>query len=158
MGTVADLLLARREDRRVGLRFEDAAWTYAAYVEECAKRATYLARLDPNREPHIGVLLENVPDFCFWLGGAALAGATVVGVNPTRRGAELARDIEHTECQFVVTDSEQIGLLDGIDVPVLNVDTEVLPEADEPSANVEENARLLLLFTSGTTAAPNAVI
>ena len=33
---------------------------------------------------HVGVLLENVPEFVFWLGGAALAGATVVGINPTR--------------------------------------------------------------------------
>ena len=51
---------------------------------------------------HVGVLLDNVPEFFFTLCGAALAGATVVGINPTRRGAELARDIAHTDCAFVL--------------------------------------------------------
>jgi fatty-acyl-CoA synthase len=159
MGTLADLLLARRDDERIGLRFEDASWSYAAYVEECVRRGAYLAQLDPGREPHIGVLLENVPDFCFWLGGAALAGVTVVGVNPTRRGAELARDVAHTECQLIVTDDAHLELLDGVSVPTFNIERDALPESGggRPRA-VDESTRLLLLFTSGTTAAPKAVI
>ena len=51
------------------------------------------------------MLLENGPEYLFWLGGAALSGATIVGINPTRRGAELARDIRHTDCQLIVTES-----------------------------------------------------
>ena len=47
---------------------------------------------------HIGVLLGNVPEYLFWLGAAALAGAVVVGINPTRRGEALAGDIRRTEC------------------------------------------------------------
>ena len=38
------------------------------------------------RLPHIGVLLPNGPEYLFWLNGAALAGAAIVGINPTRRG------------------------------------------------------------------------
>ena len=53
---------------------------------------------------HVGVLLDNTPEYLFWIGGAALAGAAVVGINPTRRGAELAPDIRHTDCQLLVTD------------------------------------------------------
>jgi fatty-acyl-CoA synthase len=157
--TVADLLLARRDDERVGLRFEDSSWTYAEYVDACAQRAAYLSsHLDPTREPHVGVLLDNVPDFCFWLGGAALVGATVVGVNPTRRGAELARDIEHTECQLVVTESGQADLLSGIDVPAFVIDVDELPAGTAPDGVIDPATQLLLLFTSGTTAAPKAVI
>ena len=63
---------------------------------------------------HVGVLLENVPEFVFLLLGAGLAGAAVVGINPTRRGAELARDINHTDCQLIVTDGSMRPLLDGI--------------------------------------------
>ncbi len=55
---------------------------------------------------HIGVLLDNVPDFVFWLGGAALVGATVVGINPTRGSvAELAAEIRLADCQLIVTDT-----------------------------------------------------
>ena len=37
------------------------------------------AATDP---PHVGVLLENVPEYVFLLGGAALAGVAIVGINP----------------------------------------------------------------------------
>ena len=54
---------------------------------------------------HVGVLLDNVPEYVFLLGGAALSGRVVVGINPTRRGEELARDIRHTDCAVVLTDA-----------------------------------------------------
>ena len=38
---------------------------------------------------HVGVLLDNTPDYLFALGAAAV-GATVVGLNPTRQGEHLA--------------------------------------------------------------------
>ncbi len=47
-------------------------------------------------------------------GGRHSPGATVVGINPTRRGAELARDISHTDCQLIVTDGTLRSLLDDI--------------------------------------------
>ena len=44
-----------------------------------------------------------------WLGAAALIDAAVVGINPTRRGAELARDITHADCQLIVTESRHVA-------------------------------------------------
>ena len=58
-------------------------------------------------------MLDNVPEFVFWLEAAALAGAVVVGANPTHRGDELVRDLTHTECQFLVTDSTYLPLVEG---------------------------------------------
>jgi fatty-acyl-CoA synthase len=52
----------------------------------------------------VGVLLDNTPDYVFALCGAALVGAAVVGLNHTRRGDHLARDIAHTDVQFVITE------------------------------------------------------
>ena len=37
----------------------------------------------------------------------------VVGANPTHRGDELVRDLTHTECQFLVTDSTYLPLVEG---------------------------------------------
>ena len=71
------------------------------------------------------MLLDNTPDYLFTLFGAALAGAAVVGINSTRRGAELAADIRHTDCRLVVTDAALAPLLDGLDLggaPVVRVD------------------------------------
>ena len=97
METTADLLRARAGDERPGLLFEDERYTWAEVVDRGAQRgALALERRRPGPF-HIGVLLENEPEYVFWIVGAALAGAAVVGINPTRRGAELAHDIAHTD-------------------------------------------------------------
>jgi fatty-acyl-CoA synthase len=170
MGTFAEHVRARADDDRDALRFEDSSWTYREWVRECAARAALFDATRVDGAPHVGLLLENVPDFTMWTGAAAVAGATVVGLNPTRRGAELARDVTHTECQLVVTDAANRPLLDGLDLGaasgrVLVVDApdhdeQLVPYRDAalPEVAVDEATQLLLLFTSGTSGAPKAVI
>ncbi len=167
MTTVAQLLLERADDDHTGLRSGDASWTWRQVAEESANRASWMGLVRGDGPFHIGVLLENVPEYLFLLGGAALAGATVVGINPTRRGSELAADIRHTDCQVIVTDEVQRGLLDGLDT---GVEPGRVFVVDEPGFTAEVGraglfpARLpsphelyLLLFTSGSTGAPKAV-
>jgi acyl-CoA synthetase (AMP-forming)/AMP-acid ligase II len=123
-GTFARLLLDRADDDHAALLFEDQRYSWVDVVRAARARAGLIHRyLGAGSPPHIGVLLENVPEYIFWIGAAALAGATVVGINPTRRGAELAADIRHTDCRMIVTDSAQAPLLDGLDtgVPPENV-------------------------------------
>lgn len=170
MPTVAELIRARAGDDHAALRFEDDTWTYGEYLEACAERA---ALLDEVRRPgpfHVGVLLDNVPEFPMWLGAAALAGAVVVGINPTRRGAELARDITHTDCQLLVTEDAHASLLEGVDVGVgeeriLVTESGAYRDALRrhrgaplPDVEVDESDVFLLLFTSGTSGAPKACI
>ena len=111
--TVAAMVRARADDDNVGLVFGEQSWTWREVVAEAATRAAWMrATLDPDRPPHVGVLLPTVPEYVFQIFGAALAGACIVGVNSTRRGAELARDIEHTACQFVISDPTFGDLVD----------------------------------------------
>ncbi|NUU24152.1 MAG: acyl-CoA synthetase, partial [Streptomycetaceae bacterium] len=124
--TMAEILLARRGDHRPGLLHEDAAWSWDEVVGEAAVRAAAAGELRPQEGPfHIGVLLDNVPEYLFWLGGAALAQATVVGINPTRRGAELAADLACTDVGVVVTDDAGAEMLRecGTAVPVVSVES-----------------------------------
>jgi fatty-acyl-CoA synthase len=170
MTTIAEVILARAGDgERSALRFEDATWSWSDYVQACAARAAYLdATLDPGAPPHTGVLLDNVPDMPLWLGAAALAGDVIVGINPTRRGAELERDIRHADCQLLVTEPRYVELLDGLDLGpasgrvlvVGELDAALAPyrDAPPPERAVDEHGIYLLLFTSGTGGAPKACI
>ena len=170
MATMADLVRARAGDGHPGLLFEDESWTYGEYVSACAERAALLAELRRPGAFHVGVLLDNVPEFAMWLGAAALTGAVVVGVNPTRRGAELARDITHTECQLLVTETRYAPLLDGLYTGVdarrlLVTDSDAYAGAVDahrgaplPDVEVAESDLYLLLFTSGTSGAPKACL
>ncbi|GAA4363964.1 fatty-acid--CoA ligase FadD1 [Nocardioides caricicola] len=158
-------LLARADDDTRGLLFERAAWTWAEVVQEsCVRSALLGTLLDPDRPPHVGVLLENVPDFAFLLGGAALGGQVVVGLNPTRRGAALAADVRRADVQVVVTDSTHADLLSEVDVPVIPIDSPdwagLVAEhraAGIPDVEVEPDDLLMLIFTSGTSGEPKAV-
>ncbi|MDE0614435.1 MAG: AMP-binding protein [bacterium] len=168
--TVRDLVLRRADDDSLAMLFEDEQHTYREFTTGCVARAHLL--LDGRSEGpfHVGALLDNGPEYSMLLGGAAVVGAAVVGINPTRQGAELARDITHADCGIIITESRHRGLLEGLDLGaangrVLDVDS---PEwtaalapysgAEPPDADIDPLAPYLLLFTSGTTGDPKAAI
>ncbi|WP_458319808.1 AMP-binding protein [Mycolicibacterium brisbanense] len=167
--TVAGMLLDRVGDERLGLRTREQDWTWDQVVAESAARGALARSLRRDGPFHIGVLLENVPDFLFWLGGAALVGATIVGINPTRGAAELQAEIRFADCQLIVTDAAGAQRLSGLELGLaadrfLVVDTDgyraalaahrVVPTV---AAGVDAGTLMLLLFTSGTTGASKAV-
>jgi len=169
---------------RPAVKFADRVWTHAEYVAESLRWANlFLERKRTHAGPtgalHVGVLLDNTPDYLFALGGAALSGSAVVGVNHTRRDEHLLRDIEHTHCGLVVTEPRYAPLLE----PIAKGLPEVLvsnrhPDAGDPATllgtdlddalapvattdpGIEPGPDTLwgLIFTSGTSDAPKAVI
>ncbi|MFZ2529067.1 MAG: AMP-binding protein [Rhodococcus sp. (in: high G+C Gram-positive bacteria)] len=173
METFAAVVRAREGDDKVGVRFEDRQWTWAEVVQHGADRAAALVAAVPapsDRQRHIGVLLENVPDFVFWIGAGALAGAVVVGINASRSGPEIADDIRQADVDLLVTESRLAHLVDGTGhgLPadrILDIDTpgyEAFLEPHRGSALPDTAPAAddiaLLLFSSGSTGRPKAVI
>ncbi|MFF2307496.1 AMP-binding protein [Streptomyces sp. NPDC058128] len=172
--TVAELVRRQWGDHRIGLRDEHHALTHHQVAAGAAARAALLVDLMPplpGGEPHLGILLDNTPEYPLWLSAAALAGAAVAGINPTRRGAELARDIRHTACRVLVTQRAHLPLLDGLPLPgvrILVTDTDAYRELLAPYGSarpgdarlgpVRPDSRFLLSFTSGSTGAPKAAL
>ncbi|MAG31189.1 MAG: acyl-CoA synthetase [Deltaproteobacteria bacterium] len=165
-----DLLLERANDEAPALFFEDQQWTWRELVEACCERAEALLSWRRPGPFHVGVLLENVPEYLFLNGAAVLAGATVVGINPTRRGAGLERDIRHTDCQVLVTEDRHAELLEGLDLEIpadrrFDIASvgwnEVLTPfkgAGVPDVEPDPAATYMLIFTSGTTGEPKAAL
>jgi len=162
--TVTSLItpLVDVDDR--GVHFEDSFTTWREHISYGAAVAAALrARMDPTRPPHVGVLLQNTPFFSALLVAAGLSGIVPVGLNPIRRGAALARDIAHADCQLVLADSATLATVGEVDC--VDVDT---PEwADEVASHrdVTVSARtadptdlFMLIYTSGTSGDPKAVI
>ena len=181
-------LRARLDDgaERVFLRFEENSWTFAqAFRESCRFANLFLRWRDAGRPFHAGVLMDNVPAFVFSEFGCALAGASLVGLNPTRTGAFLARDLVYADCQIVVVDAryaEQLHTALQSDpaarVTVLVAASELASAtgngsqpgwhsleaelatvaATDPAVPVESTDLLMIIFTSGTTKAPKGVL
>ena len=167
---------------RPALHFGDRSWTHSEYVAECHRFANLLLARKPrgaDRATHVGVLLDNTPEYLFALGGAALAGAAVVGLNHTRRDEHLLRDLQHTDCDVVITEPRHLPLLEPIadGLPELLVSHRYPDDADPDvalgadlddalgaagadDAGIEPGPDTLwgLIFTSGTSDAPKAVI
>jgi fatty-acyl-CoA synthase len=62
--TIAGLLLARAGDDNTALLFEDLRWSWRELVREAAVRSVLLQRLRSRERPwHVGVLLENTPEY-----------------------------------------------------------------------------------------------
>jgi fatty-acyl-CoA synthase len=167
--TAAELVRLRAADDHRGLLFEGGEWSWREVVAESETRGAVLEELRHDGPFHIGVLLENTSEYLFLLAGAALVGAVVVGINPTRRGAELAADIQKTDCQLVITDSTQRAHLDGLDLG-LAPDRVLIADSEEYRrriASTDPGGRswpapgpddlYLLIFTSGSTGGPKAV-
>ena len=155
-GDNADEPLGRRGDDR------DSFTSWRAHIGHGAAIAAALkARLDPERPPHVGVLLQNTPFFSAVLVAAALTGIVPVGLNPVRRGAALARDVTHADCQVVLADSASATALDldYIDIDSPQWAAEVAEHKDVPVVAYDADPRdlFMLIYTSGTSGEPKAV-
>ncbi|MGY4712747.1 fatty-acid--CoA ligase FadD1 [Mycolicibacterium sp. CBM1] len=165
--TVQQLLRERCTDPAPAVMFGERVWTWREHLDEAARQAAALIALaDRDRPLHVGALLGNTPAMLTAMAAAGLGGYVLCGVNNTRRGDALARDIVKADCQLLLVDTAHRALLDGLDLPgveVLDMDSDdwskLLADAGEltPHREVTPTDTFMLIFTSGTSGEPKAV-
>ncbi|MHA3020157.1 fatty-acid--CoA ligase FadD1 [Mycobacterium sp. BMJ-28] len=165
--TLQQLLRERADLGSVAVKHGDRTWTWRAHVAEASRQAAALIELaDPARPLHVAVLLGNTPDMLTALAAAALGGYVLCGINTTRRGDALARDIAKVDTQILITDAAHRPLLEGLDlrgVTVVAAGTgewdRLLAAAPEltPHKEVGADDTFMMIFTSGTSGDPKAV-
>jgi fatty-acyl-CoA synthase len=165
--TLQQLLRERSDQDTPALKYGDRVWTWREHLADAATTAAAVIRVaDPDRPLHVGALLGNTPEMLTAMASAALGGYVLCGLNDTRRGAALARDIVRADCQILLTDPAHQGLLDGLDLPGVQMfDVSGEPwsallngaGALTPYREVAPTDTFMMMFTSGTSGDPKAV-
>jgi fatty-acyl-CoA synthase len=165
--TIQQLLRERATADTVAVKYGERSWTWREHLRDASTRAAALLSLADHERPlHVGVLMDNNPEFLNQMAAAGLGGYVLCGINSTRRGEALAADIRRADCQIVVTDGEHRSLLDGLDldgVQILDTSTDdwtrLIESAGDltPYREVEPMDTYMLIFTSGTSGNPKPV-
>jgi acyl-CoA synthetase (AMP-forming)/AMP-acid ligase II len=149
-------MAAAGDPDRVAVGPRDSGTTCAGLRRAAAGVASVVHRAGARELVFAGV---NGPVFPVLLFGAALAGVPLVPVNYRLSAEALAGLLKHTEKPLVVADSELTAAFAGFDVRTPQA---LLSEgsAAEPAVGLEADADApaVLLFTSGTTAAPKEAV
>jgi fatty-acyl-CoA synthase len=165
--TLQQQLRARLAQDAPALKYGERVWTWREHLAEATTTAAALIGVaDAARPLHVGTLLGNTPEMLTAMAAAALGGYVLCGINDTRRGDAMARDILRADCQILLTDPAHQGLLDGLDLPgvqVCDVSSEswskLLAGAGPltPYREVTPTDTFMMIFTSGTSGDPKAV-
>ena len=120
--TLQQLLRERLTQDTPAVKYGERVWTWREHLADAtATAAALISTADPDRPLHVGALLGNTPEMLTAMASAALGGYVLCGINDTRRGEALARDIVRADCQILLTDPTRRELLDGLDLPGVQV-------------------------------------
>ncbi len=165
--TIQQLLRTRSADSTPAVKYGDRVWTWREHLSEASSSAAALIGIaDPRRPLHVGALLGNTPEMLTAMAAAALGGYVLCGINDTRRGPALAKDIIRADCQILLVDPVHRPLIDGLALPGVRVVdvagdewSDLLASAGPlvPHREVVPTDTLMMIFTSGTSGEPKAV-
>ncbi|ARZ67350.1 AMP-dependent synthetase [Streptomyces albireticuli] len=166
-GLLHDILaaaVAARPDA-VALRDGRVSWTYAELAAEAAAAGHWLERHGVVRGDRVVVQLPNTGELVALFHACARRGVTMVPLNPGMKEYALRQVLADCEPALAVTADEGAALLRGAGagVPVhalsaVREGTAALRGLPEPAAAAAPGDIGVLIYTSGSTAAPKGVV
>jgi cyclohexanecarboxylate-CoA ligase len=135
--------------------YQDQVWTWSGLAGEAARIARALTARGIARGDVVAVQLPNIPEFVFSYLAIARLGAVMCPLHMPYRGAEVHALMRHSGARLAICLAQSKEMFEGRGVAFADMQdhpslaTHVEPVPADP---------FLLLYTSGTTAAPKGVL
>ncbi|BBZ31233.1 fatty acid--CoA ligase (plasmid) [Mycolicibacterium madagascariense] len=161
---------------RVAIVYEQQRWSFAELASETARVAQLLTgHYGIRKGDRVGIAMRNYPEFVFVFAATQIIGAVAVPLNAWLRQDELVDLLNDATPDVLIADQARVDFVHGqVSIPVVGVRATQLPDgvgdydalvnADRsstptvPEVSVEPDDPATILFTSGTTAKPKAVV
>lgn len=137
--------------------------TYGELDSLANRFANLLLDSGVRRGDRVASMARNSVDVVVAYYGTLKVGAAFTGINVLYRAPEVKHQLEHSEPTVVVVDPEFGDIVDSVapgHTTVLQYGTELLAGSPdtEPELDVDENDVAMVVYTSGTEAAPKGVM
>ncbi|MFW9866748.1 MAG: long-chain-acyl-CoA synthetase [Candidatus Thorarchaeota archaeon] len=180
IGTRTEQLAEQKPNEDV-LFYEDVSWTWQAFNEESNRVANYFFDLGLKRGDTVALMLENSPEYFFFVTGINKLQGISALINFNQRKQALTHSFNVAEAKWIVVDGECLPFLNEV-VDTLNYKTDQifvinntrdvkhdyieLPDKLKSISSVNPKTTFdsilretaLYIYTSGTTGLPKAVI
>lgn len=150
--------LERKSADQVILRYLDDADPVDMTAPQFYGQASHCAAaLETFRSKHIGIIGPNTPQWLMWFAGIFQAGAVAVLLSPDLDPEQLSQRVAQVDLSCVVYHESLAQIVSRLPCQTISMDTKT-PDAPAPMADPDPESLACILFTSGTTAIPKAVM
>jgi acyl-CoA synthetase (AMP-forming)/AMP-acid ligase II len=134
--------------------------SYAQHVEAVAAQADMFANQYGVRQgDRVAILAANSPEWVMAFWATLSLGAIAVAGNAWWTPREAAYSLGRAEPKVVIADKKRMSLVDGVDVPVVQVgELPVTGDAALRDLRPDEDAPAVIVYTSGTTGHPKGAV
>jgi acyl-CoA synthetase (AMP-forming)/AMP-acid ligase II len=146
---------AQRRSRAPALAWQGGMLTWAQLQDRVLRAAAGLRQRGVQRGDVVAVQLPNSPEFVISYLALCRLGAAMCTLHMPYRNAEIEALMRHAKARLAICLPDRREMFGGLGVAFQDISQDALLEANHPLPDAAEVC--LLLYTSGTTAAPKGV-